>query len=521
MSVGALIRCVLALLVSSAGARAQEHTGVGSSERAGQGAHAWVTVQESDETWRLVHFPPRGFGEHAARAGQIRPVLPLETPPDAMCAIGDRVYLVYTGDPSQPSRAPEPGDGETDGGARSLVGSGAGSGVVRVFSMRAVPVWGGYWSYEPPGEFRSHPSIETGGRVIGAAPDGEGRLLVGLADDAGTPRLMRLDSDGWSEADWAGVPTPGDPGAGERVGADLRLVSDGAGPVLVSIGEGESRTTHRFGGRRVRTERDGETLRVLEGGADDAWVIAEIDGVVGRVDVAPVRSGGGRLVVLARAEGVSGSEAFELIEVSLATGEVLYRGAPEQVSPISATEFRVFAVLLLGFTLVVLLLTFRPGLDPSEVIVPSGLALADPGRRLLASVLDLLLVAGLVGAIYDTPVSSIVTGTVVFQAGGAWMALPMTLIAGWLVSALFECTLAGTPGKLLTGCRVACLGEVPRRLSPGRALLRNGVKWLVPPIAALALLDPQSRHRGDDLARAAVVVRMRPGSDDAGGGAQG
>lgn len=495
-ALGRILWSVLALALLLGPARAQTH-GVGSSEVPGQGAHAWVAVQESDETWRLVHLPPRGFGENAAKAGQVRPVVPLASPPTAMVASGDRVYLIYQDDP-------EPA--ETDEGDEAQESpSPVAEPVVRVFSTRALPVWGGYWSYEPVGEFRSHPSIPTEERVLGGAPDGVGGLIVALAGEAGTGRMVRLEGDAWSEAPWTLGPI--DPEA-------ARVGSDGVGPrLLPGAGDGAA-SVHWFGGRRVLVERADGAVRILVESDGSRRVVASLDGVEGVLWTVPIRSGGGRLVLLTRADGVTGAEAFELIEVALATGEVMFRGTPVQVSPISATEFRIFAAMLIGFTVVLLLLTFRPGLDPASVIIPKGLALADPGRRFFASSIDLLLVAGLVGAMYDTPVSSIVTGTVIFQSGGSWAALPMTLLAGGLLSAMFECTLAGTPGKLLTGCRVTVLGEVPKRPSLARALLRNGVKWLVPPIAALAMLDPQARHRGDDLARAAVVVRARPAGDE-------
>jgi len=38
------------------------------------------------------------------------------------------------------------------------------------------------------------------------------------------------------------------------------------------------------------------------------------------------------------------------------------------------------------------------------------------------------------------------------------------------------------------------------------AIVRNMIKWLVPPVAALVLLDPERLHRGDRATRTLVVA---------------
>jgi len=77
-----------------------------------------------------------------------------------------------------------------------------------------------------------------------------------------------------------------------------------------------------------------------------------------------------------------------------------------------------------------------------------------------------------------------------------------------------ESVFGTTAGKLLLGCRVARAAGVggPRRVGAGAAFVRNLVKWALPPVAALALLETSGRHRGDLLARAVVLVRVRGGA---------
>jgi hypothetical protein len=43
-----------------------------------------------------------------------------------------------------------------------------------------------------------------------------------------------------------------------------------------------------------------------------------------------------------------------------------------------------------------------------------------------------------------------------------------------------------------------------------QALVRNAVRWLAPPLAALVLFDPNWRHPGDVLSRTVVLTAATP-----------
>jgi len=46
------------------------------------------------------------------------------------------------------------------------------------------------------------------------------------------------------------------------------------------------------------------------------------------------------------------------------------------------------------------------------------------------------------------------------------------------------------------------------------AIVRNIIKWILPPVAAMALIDPQMLHRGDRATRSLVASSIEPVLDD-------
>lgn len=511
MSVWLRIRLMFTVLVllglgwSPAWAGVVPPPGAGSVADRDQGAHSWLVVKETGENWRLVHLPPRGFGNGASSSGQVRPAVNLESPPIAIAAFGPRVYLVY-----QDASAMGP-DEEEHRPAR-----------VRVYSLRAVPVIGGIWAFDPAGRFDSHPFPVTDRPVAGAATDSLGRLVLLLGGDEEPASLLRLEDGDWSrpqlDAELAASSLLGfasdTPGLAVLVDAQPPEVWSGLdvdGPLARSQVLDPAHlvglvAVHFFGGQAAWVTRADESLRVWSSRAGQERLVATIENMPGELSIAPIRVGGGRLGILERSEQ-EGVAAFRFVEVSLSTGEVLFDGPPAQDSPVTPGEFRMLAASLVLFMMAVLVLTFRPGLDPSAISIPEGTALAEAGRRLAASGVDFLLAALFTSGLYGVSLTSLVTGLVIFEPGDGWMAIPTTLLVGATAGTFCEAFFAWTPGKLLAGCRVIRLGTEARRLSVARSAQRNIIKWLTPPIAAMAMLDPQTRHRGDDLARAVVVVQ--------------
>ncbi|CAN0594975.1 unnamed protein product [Laminaria digitata] len=149
--------------------------------------------------------------------------------------------------------------------------------------------------------------------------------------------------------------------------------------------------------------------------------------------------------------------------------------------------------------------------DRSDAMqIPDACVLADPGRRLIATMLDAVLVASVVGWYFDVSASEILTMAVIVRPDNAWAVIPITMMMGVGVSTISEWLQGRTPGKMLVVIRVvrAQSGELvrPRLWS---ALVRNAIKWILPPVAALALIDPEALHRGDRASRT-LVVSPRP-----------
>jgi len=92
-----------------------------------------------------------------------------------------------------------------------------------------------------------------------------------------------------------------------------------------------------------------------------------------------------------------------------------------------------------------------------------------------------------------------------------------TIGVGFLLGTLGEWLFGRSVGKALTGCETVSpvfaksdSGQVSpevRRVSLGRAVVRNSFKWLIPPVAMAGVSSPERRHRGDMAAGTAVVVR--------------
>ena len=155
-----------------------------------------------------------------------------------------------------------------------------------------------------------------------------------------------------------------------------------------------------------------------------------------------------------------------------------------------------------------LLVIVRPSGETAWT-VPDGFALADPGRRLIATMIDTFLMVWLVAPAFGASVREVLTLQVLMIEGHAWMAIPAVMVGGSLAMGVWEGLLGYSPGKFLVGLRVyrGEAGSV-RKLGVFWGLVRATIKWMIPPVAALALLDREGRHRGDAAARAVVVRRV-------------
>lgn len=195
--------------------------------------------------------------------------------------------------------------------------------------------------------------------------------------------------------------------------------------------------------------------------------------------------------------------------LSLATGRELARGPITLELPLGGSDYRLVALVMSYVVGMLALLIFRPSDEAWSDALPDHAALADPGRRFLAGAIDLsiaLLLGGLLAGFSPGEVLRISVADVLRTDAGQFLLLCAlgVAIAHGFVGELWT---GRTVGKLLTGCAVVRAGQGPwRSAGPWGCLVRNVVKWALPPVALLAVFSPGARHRGERYARSFVVV---------------
>jgi uncharacterized RDD family membrane protein YckC len=336
-----------------------------------------------------------------------------------------------------------------------------------------------------------------------SAPDGFG-IVARLS---GNPQVLRAHLDKSFEAiKWTPEPlrftlTDGAPAPPPD---DLRLIA----------------------GHYVYTSSSGDGVSLWSPAPAATYLVARLQGVSPPFAAVPLDDVG-RLALVwtdppprrADSEALASTEITRIAEVSVLDGAVIYQGAARLGGPISSQELKLLAVALVGIMGLILIFVLRPESPAKAVNLPPGVALAEPGRRAAAGLIDAL-IAGLAGAaITGVPLSALVIGYGQDRDQTAGTLLLAILAVGIAHGTFGEWLFGRTLGKLLAGCGVARPrtlkapdGEnIPALSRPtlARALLRNLIKWLIPPLAILGMNGPDFRHRGD-LAAGTIVFRPLP-----------
>lgn len=480
---------------------------------ASEDGHSWI-VAPHPLSGELVlhHLPP---GRLASREGQVTVARRLSSPPVAMAASGNEVFLALS--------APE---GEEP----------------RVYSLRAVAGAAGSWQFVPGGRLRRLPSLPEGALSVRSLAASDG--VVYAIDDLGAS-ILRLDNNNWevvADAD----------GAAELVRTDAgiaRLVRTGAGTLgLIPVDGSESDIIYTgadpeervlaWSGELIGLSVTGDGWRVRRFEESGPRTIGEVSGVPPTA-TAVVRSDRGRISWVWRiAEDAGESESegddgtptpfsspgarWQMVELSLSTGREVYRGGAGPALPVNADDFRVLAFVLFVFTTLVLIGSLGPRAADQVLSLPAGWVLASPGRRGLGWLIDAVpggLVAVLVfgvgaGVAFADQLAGVLTG----------LAVSHTLAAAT------EAAIGTSLGKLLAGCRVVSVdpADAGGRIGFGRAFTRNIGRWMLLPVGVAGVLGRERRHIGDLWSRSAVVVSIgeadrhdrTSGGVDSGGDAQ-
>ncbi len=491
------------------------------STLAGNGSgHGWFVESDAESGATTVfHVPPRDAGSRLD--GAVFRVIELTSQPFRVVGQDARLHVLYPAEREQSRGAADSRDRY----------------VYRMFSLearasarrahRAMS-----WSYVPQGRMDVEPPLlsEAQLEIVGQGPGG---LTALLADGS---------IQTFNGGDWTALPTPDDDrwrGAVKK----LLLCDDELLRVLtasdrsswmwtlsheegqqaswqlspVTEGEGQlpwGRAVPQIGGTWVWAESAPPGIRVRSWDTNVLRTLAVLSDVPSNARFVPL-DGSGRLVVTWM------EPSREVREISAWTGREMYSGPAITSTPLSADDLEPLAWLL-GFALIVVLAGVSGSRSRPAVKLPPGVVPAGAGRRLFAGVVDLL-----VGFMIADWLSGPETGSAGLLDFAEWISwgtagLFMALAASIAAAVTGEWLLGQSLGKLMAGCEVVSLrGEqlpanvrrIPA-LTVTQALVRNTVRWALPPIGVMGLAESDGRHWGDVWAGTIVIVRRPPAPDE-------
>ena len=474
-------------------------------------SHAWVILNDhasrpGSGTAVLIHIPPR-TGDLPATVGSAQLVRTLDQKPDAVSAWGKEVFLAFKG--MGPDENP----------------------VVRIRSMHTVRQGLG-WVYHPPDRFTPHPALKHEGTIAHLAA-AEGLIAVVMSSPDAADEVFVLVRNKWQQLDltpqgdtsqilvWN---TPKGISIGTRTQALLKAqslkiadkktvlspqqiigtITDNAQPWAVGAGI-------------YAIERTESKLQISEIGSADNISIARFD-LKPQAAITPVFAAGPRIMALwwqrpTQNEKTPPLPILHTLEVSLASGQTLFNGPLPVSEVLSLEEFRMLALLLTAVVIGVLVIVLKGDLDQDAVPIPKGTALAEPSRRFIATAIDFAVATAVVASLYGVGFWQLITLQVLIVSGASWTAIPAIFITGALIGTITESLSGRTLGKFLTGTRVVPQGNYELPAPPiglRRAFIRNAIKWIFPPVAALAAVDENGRHRGDQISKLVVIVEIEP-----------
>lgn len=261
--------------------------------------------------------------------------------------------------------------------------------------------------------------------------------------------------------------------------------------------------------------RDG--VVTLNSWRDAGWrEVASVHGVTGEVVAVPLASEGRVVIVWREAVETTPTDARNLrlkfAEVSVATGRVMAQGDAELAGPATRSDYRAIGILMAWVSGIVAIIVLRPK-EERVPLMPEGLAFAEPAQRMIAGTIDVVLCLVAAGFMLGRGPLEVLTtsATGLLTSTEGQLLLGLTLVLGVFSGTVGEWATGRTIGKVICGCGVADLTRPPpsgglfQRVPFQRSLVRNIVKWCVPPAGLLGVLSASARHRGDEFAGAGVL----------------
>lgn len=511
--------------------------------------HGWVVLWDGEgRDGELFHIPPLN-STRKITAASLRLVTPLRNRPDLAAAGGDHVYMAF----------------------------GPRIGSVRVLRINAP----GGWEYLPVGDVAGEPPLPEGATPISMACGPTPLVLARTV--SGAIELFALADDGWARA---ALPPGVDPSrvmllsAGDgfrllehgRPGAEVRMWG-GSLKIEASAPATEDRTPEPARASVTWTKAESFTLPselVTAEGRSPPWRAAMVDQRIViwvRLDdglhlwtvaagaaqplatladapaaftLAPVWGAGTVRVYWITGNGAAkpqvgpaGRSAIDprtvqVREVSATTGRVLFSGGLSVGGAISRNDFTLLAFGFAAAMAAALIFIIR-GDQKLPIVLPEGAALAPPGRRLIAWVLDLTPALIASGAVFNLSPAGVIATVGTNEGGSGMLPLAVAVALAILHTGISESLWGRSLGKFVMGLDVVQLRRKPappggdaaadgpvEPVLPGLwpAMVRSAVRFGLAPLAGLLLLDPNWRHPADFLCRTVVIERALPDEDD-------
>lgn len=258
--------------------------------------------------------------------------------------------------------------------------------------------------------------------------------------------------------------------------------------------------------------------------------------------------------------------------ISTTTGRLIEEGPLTLISPVTAHDYRMIGALVAWVVGLVTLVLVRPPASEYRLSLPEDVALAEPLRRLVAGFIDFgfaMIVGGFVaGNSLDDLVGMDVGELLLTQQGH--LTVLAILGVGFVIGSVGEFMFGRSPGKAIAGCFVvkadggeshvsrgseqagskagsqsseqaessnsvnvqneqekrdgatsgehmnAAGGSSDELMYPSlpEAMLRNFIKWFLPPAALAGVWREGGRHRGEQYTGTAVVLEVEDEWDE-------